>query len=186
MATVVSSLRRKQVIKYNNEPSIIVEAQLHTPPNLSSFFKMTVRGLTSGKANHIRCNVGEAFEVLHTDIKRLELSYENQGVYSFMDTQTYESFEIEGTKIEESISYLVVGNSYDVMFVDGVPFMINLPPVVEMLVTESPDAIRGNTASNVQKTVTLETGLKVQVPIFIKKNEKVRINTESGEYMGRA
>lgn len=88
--------------------------------------------------------------------------------------------------ISDSLDFLVEGHSYDITYVNDKPTSINLPASVEMKVVESPEGVRGDTASNVQKPATLETGLVVQVPLFIKEGEVIKINTESKTYVGRA
>lgn len=182
----VNTIRKKNVIRYNNDPCLVLECAIRTPPNMASFCQMSLRSLVSGKVIHVRCNVGESFEVLPTDSRRVEFSYENQGVYSFMDDETFETYEMDKGMLEDVINYLVLNQHYELFFVDGSPLTINLPSTVEVKVIESPDAVRGDTASNVQKPVVVETGMTVMVPLFIKQGETLRISTEDGSYLGRA
>jgi elongation factor P len=116
----------------------------------------------------------------------MELSYINQGVYSFMDNETYESTELDGKIIEDAKDFLVVGLTYEVFYVESTPMGINLPAAVEMKVIEAPDAVRGDSSGNVLKPVTLETGLIVRTPLFIKEGDVIRVSTEEKTYLSRS
>ena len=121
-----------------------------------------------------------------TERKNLEFSYEDRGVYSFMDLETYESIELNPDILEDAIDFLVPNTEYEILFVDGNPVQLILPSTVELKVIESPEGIRGDTASNVQKPATLETNLTVQVPLFIKEGEVIKVNTSDKSYSGRS
>ncbi len=186
MMAKVNVIRKKNVVRHNGDPCLVLDCQIRTPPNMASFCQMTIRNLVTGKVIHLRLSVGESFEVLDTDIRKAEFSYVQGDTYSFLDNETYESYEIRKDMIEDAINYLVPNQSYEIFFVDGNPLTVNIPASVEMKVTEAPDAVRGDSANNVQKPVTLETGLVVMVPLFIKQGEILKISTEDGSYMGRA
>lgn len=185
-STSVSQIRKKNVVKYNGEPCIVIEATVRTPPNLTSYFQMTIRNLISGKVSHVRTSVGDSFDVLMTEIRKLEYSYEDQGTYNFLDTETFENFELTKEMVEDSLDYIVLGQSYDILFIEGKAVRVDLPTTVEVKVIDAPDALRGDSSGNVLKPVTIETGKIVRVPLFIKKDEIIRVNTETGEYLGRA
>lgn len=103
-----------------------------------------------------------------------------------MDAESFEDVVLSADLIGEDKVFLVPNLSYDVLFVDDKAVQIQLPAAIEMEVMESPDAVRGDSATNVQKPVITETGLSVQVPLFIKKGEKIRISTSERNYLGRA
>lgn len=130
--------------------------------------------------------MGENFEMLDNRFQNLIYSYENQGVYVFMDPKTYDQHELQKEQIEDIIYFLVPNQIYEVMFVENRPFTINIPSTIEMKVVDAPEAVRGNTATNVTKTATLETGLVVQVPLFVKIGDIVKIDTDTKKYLGRA
>ncbi len=182
----VNTIRKKNVIRYNNDPCVVLECAIRTPPNLTSFCQMQLRNLVNGKAIHVRCPVSESFEILPTEQRKVEFSYENQGVYAFMDDDTFELIELNRDTIEDAVNYLVPGQKYELQYIDSSPFNINLPSAIEMKVIEAPDAVRGDTSGNVQKPVTVETGFTVNVPLFIKEGETIRISTDDGSYLGRA
>ena len=182
----VNTIKKKNVIRYNNEPCLVLDCTIRTPPNLTSFCQMTLRNLTNGKVVHVRCPVSESFDVLPTDARKVEFSYENQGVYSFMDDETFETFDINRSMLEDAIPYLASNRHYELYFVDGEPIALNLPSAVELKVTDAPEGLKGDSSGNVQKPVTVETGLTVMVPLFIKNDQVIKVSTEDGSYLGRA
>ena len=101
-----------------------------------------------------------------------------------MDPETFETVELSATLIGETKFYLTANGKVDVLFVDEKPLTIELPSSVNLKITESADGVKGDTASNVQKPATLETGLVVSVPLFIKVGEVIRISTADGTYLG--
>lgn len=103
-----------------------------------------------------------------------------------MDPETFEDTILPKDVIEDQKEFLVANNTYDVLFVDGKAVQIQLPAAVEMKIVEAADAVRGDTAANVQKPVTTESGLVVQVPLFIKKGEMIRVSTSDKSYLSRA
>ncbi|MBC2606454.1 elongation factor P [Pelagicoccus albus] len=186
MATKVNKISRGNVIEYEKQPCLVIECKIVAPPNMSALCQMQLKNLKTGKTIHNRTNVGDSYEVLHKEIKELEFSYENQGVYAFMDLDTYETLEIHSDIVGETKDFLIEGKTYEVFYVDGNPLGIELPSSIEMKVVEAPEAVRGDTSGNVQKTVVLETGIEVKTPIFIKEGEIIKIRPEDKSYQGRA
>jgi len=184
--TPVNNIRKKNVIRYNGDLCLVLECLVRTPPNNASYCQMELRSLSSGRLIPVRTNIGASFETLDNSVKRLELSYEADGNFVFADPNTFEESYVPATVIEDIKGFLVPGQSYDIMFVDGKPVTVNLPSAVEIKVVDAPPAIKGDTSGNVLKPVTLETGLVVNVPLFIKEGEVIRVNTEDKSYLGRA
>ena len=103
-----------------------------------------------------------------------------------MDPETFEDIQLDASIIADNKDFLVENQCYSILHVDDRPISIELPASIEMRVTESAEGVKGDTASNVQKPATLETGLTIQVPLFIKEGELVRVSTSERTYMGRA
>jgi elongation factor P len=181
-----NDLRKGNVIRYNNEPQLVMEVQHRTPGNLRAFVQAKLRNLRSGRSGDVRFNSTESVEVLNTDRQTLEFSYVDRGVYCFINPETFEQVELAEELVSDSKNYLVPNGMVDVLFVEGVPIQVSLPSSVTLKVVESADGLRGDTASNVQKPAKLETGLVVQVPLFIKEGELLKISTADGSYLGRA
>jgi elongation factor P len=183
--TGVNRIKRKNVIRYNNEACLVLECTIRTPPNNASYCQMSLRNLKTGKQAHVRTNVGDSFDVLLNEFRSLEFLYENQGEYVFMDQKSFEQFEIGKDIIADYIDFLIPNQVYQVMFVENNPTLIDLPSTIDMTVTEAVEGVRGDTATNLTKQVTTETGLKVNVPLFIKQGDKIRVSAEDRSYMGR-
>jgi elongation factor P len=180
-----NDIRRGQVIKFNGEPHLVMETQHRTPGNLRAFVQIKMRNLRYGKALDQRFASTDTIEVMPTEKKTLEFSYADRGSYAFMDPETFEQIELSETTLGDLKNYLAVGGKVDVLFVDERPLSIDLPSTVSLKVVESADGIKGDTASNVQKPAKLETGLMVQVPLFIKEGEVIKVSTADGSYLGR-
>jgi elongation factor P len=181
-----NDIRKGNVIKYNNEPHLVMELQHRTPGNLRAFVQAKLRNLKSGRSGDVRFNSTESVEVLTTDKQTLEFSYIDRGSYCFINPESFEQVELSEDLIGDARNYLVANGMVDVLFVDGTPIQVSLPSAVTLKVVESADGIRGDTASNVQKPAKMETGLVVQVPLFIKEGELLKVSTADGSYMGRA
>jgi elongation factor P len=148
--------------------------------------QVKMRNLRYGKALDQRFTSTESVEVLTTDRRTLEFSYADRGTFAFMDPETFDQIELSDATIGDLKNYLAPGGKVDILFVDEQPLNIDLPGTVTLKVIESADGIKGDTASNVQKPATVETGLVVQVPLFIKAGEVIKVNTADGGYLGRA
>lgn len=181
-----NDIRKGQVIKYNGTPHLVMETQHRTPGNLRAFVQVKMRNLVYGKSLDQRFNSSDTIEVLPTERKTLEFSYHDRGSYAFMDPESYETIELSEELIGEAKNFLVPNGRVDVLYVEDKPITVELPSSVVLKVVESPEGLKGDTASNVQKPATLETGLVVQVPLFIKEGETIKISTADGSYMGRA
>ncbi len=180
-----NDIRKGNVINYNNDPHLVLDVIHRTPGNLRAFVQATIRNLRNGKSNAVRFSSTETIEILTTDQRKLEFSYMDQGTWFFMDPESFETVELPEHMIGDAKNYLVPNAEVEVLFVDDAPVDIRLPSAVTLKVVESPEGLRGDTASNVQKPATLETGLVVQVPLFIKEGELIRISTADGSYLGR-
>ena len=181
-----NDIRKGQVIKFNGEAHLVMETMHRTPGNLRAFVQVKMRNLRYGKALDQRFGSTDTIEVLPTEKKTLEFSYADREAFAFIDPDTFDQIELSATLLGDSKNYLTPGGKEDVRFVDEKPLTIELPSSVNLKITQSSDGVKGDTASNVQKPATLETGLVVQVPLFIKEGEIIRVSTADGSYMGRA
>ncbi len=181
-----NDIRKGQVLKFHGEPCLVMDMQHRTPGNLRAFVQVKMRNLRHGKQLDQRFSSTESVDILMTERKNLEFSYEDRGTYAFIDPETYDQIELPAETIGDLKNYLATGCKVEVLYVDEQPLSIDLPSSVALKVTESADGIKGDTASNVQKPATLETGMVVQVPLFIKEGELIKVSTSTGNYEGRA
>jgi elongation factor P len=181
-----NDIRKGQVIKFNGEPHLVMETQHRTPGNLRAFVQIKMRNLRYGKALDQRFASTDTIEVFMTDRRTLEFSYADRETFTFMDPESYEQIEISAAQLGDVKNYLTASGKVEVLLVDDKPLTVELPSAVTLKIVQSAEGIKGDTASNVQKPATLETGLVIQVPLFVKEGELVRINTADGTYLGRA
>ena len=172
-------------VNYNGDICVVLDSQHRTPGNLRAFVQIKMRNLRYGKALDQRFASTDTIEVLPTDKRTLEFSYADRDSFAFIDPETFDQIELSATTLGDTVSYLTAGGKVDVLFVDERPLSIDLPSTVALKVVESADGVKGDTASNVQKPAKLETGLVVQVPLFIKEGEVIRVSTIDGTYLGR-
>lgn len=181
-----TDIRRGKVVDHEGSPHLVLEVMHRTQGRQAGFVQVTMRNLISGSSTTTKFRSTETVEFCHTESRSLDYSYIDDQGYHFMDAESFEDVVLSADLIGEDKVFLVPNLSYDVLFVDDKAVQIQLPAAIEMEVMESPDAVRGDSATNVQKPVITETGLSVQVPLFIKKGEKIRISTSERNYLGRA
>ena len=181
-----TDIRKGKVIEYQGQAHLVLEMMHRTQGRQSGFVQATLRNLSSGSSTNVKFRSTDSVVFCHMETQKLEYSYEGDDGYHFLDPKTFEDTLLPKSLIEEQKPFLIQNNIYDVLFVDDKAVQLQLPASVEMKVTESPDAVRGDSTSNVQKPVTTESGLVVQVPLFIKKNEVIRVSTSDRSYLGRA
>ena len=181
-----NDIRKGQVIKFNNEPHLVMETQHRTPGNLRAFVQIKMRNLRYGKALDQRFASTDTIEVLPTDKRTLEFSYPDRDTYAFIDPETFDQIELSESTLGDVKNYLTAGGKVDILFVDEKPLTVEVPSAVNLKVIESAEGIKGDTASNVQKPAKVETGLIVHVPLFVKEGEIIRVSTADGTYLGRA
>jgi elongation factor P len=181
-----NDIRKGQVIKFNGEPHLVMETQHRTPGNLRAFVQVKMRNLRYGKALDQRFASTDTIEVLPTDKRTLEFSYVDRDTYAFIDPNTFDQVELSAQTLGDVRHYLTTGGKVDVLWVEEKPLTVELPSTVSLKVVESAEGIKGDTASNVQKPAKLETGLTVQVPLFIKEGDIIKVSTADGSYLGRA
>ena len=181
-----TELRKGKVIMYQGQAHLVLDMLHRTQGRQSGFVQTTLRNLKTGSSTTVKFRSTDSVDFCHTDSCKLEYSYVDTDGYHFLDPDSFEDILLTKDLIEEQKQFLVEGNMYDILFVDDQPTQVQLPAAVEMRVDEAPEAIRGDTAANVQKPITTESGLVVQVPLFIKKDEIIRVSTNDGSYLGRA
>jgi len=173
-------------INYNGDVCVVLEFQHRTPGNLRAFVQATLRSLRTGKASDIRLSSTERIEPVPMIAKKMEYSYKDGADYVFTDPENYETVTLAAELVGDSKNFLVENASVTVTFVDDKAVSIELPSNVVLTVADAPEGVRGDSANNVQKAVTLETGITVQAPLFIKTGEKIKVDTRTGKYMERA
>ncbi len=181
-----NDLRKGMAIKYNGNTAIVLEVHHRTPGNLRAFVQAIIRYMGTGKSADVRFGSTDKVELVDLHRQTLEFSYKDHSGYYFMDPETYETITLSEDLLADSKDYLVENLKIEVLSTGGRPVQVDLPPSVQLKVIEAPEGLRGDTASNVTKPATLETGKKINVPLFIQEGEVIKIDTRTGNYMGRA
>jgi elongation factor P len=181
-----NDLRKGMAVRYNGDIAVVLEVQHRTPGNLRAFVQGTLRSLRTGKSSNVRFSSTETVELVDVTRRTLEFSYKEQDGFVFMDPENYETETLGTELVGGAQDYLSENLKVEVLYAEGKPVELALPSSVTLKVTEAPEGVRGDSATNVQKTAKLETGKSVQVPLFIKEGELIRVDTRTGAYMGRA
>jgi len=178
-------IRKGMLIKVGNDLFRILDLHHLTPGNKRAHIQVRMRNIrTLALADH-KFRAEEDVERAVLDEREMQYLYNDGDHYYFMDTSTYEQIHISSEALGESKDYLIPEALIRVEFYDVEPVGIELPPTVDLLVKETVPGINRATASAQVKPATLETGLVIQVPPFVNEGDKVRVNTETGEYQSR-
>ena len=181
-----NDLRKGQAIRYNGEIYVVLEVTHRTPGNLRAFVQAIIRSIKTTKTSDVRFSSTEKVELVEVHRETLEFSYKDTEGYHFIDPSTYDDTILSDALIGSGKEYLTENLAVTVLYAEGKPVEVEMPASVILKVVQSAEGVRGDSANNVQKPATLETGKIVQVPLFIKEGEAVKISTANGAYMGRA
>jgi elongation factor P len=184
--TPVINLRRGQAVRHNNDVCIITDMEHKTPPRMASYVQMSIRSITSGRVHNLRLTSNESLDGVNLTKVDHEYSYKDSSGYHFLHPETYEDVIVEDALIKPVKDYLMEGQKYVLVFTDDTIASIDLPASMVLTVAEAPEGVKGDSSTNVFKTAIMQTGLAVQVPLFIGPGEKISVKTEDGSYLGRA
>jgi len=187
--TGANELKKRMMIKVDGEPYSVVEVFFASPSarGASTMVRTRLRHLLTGAVLEKSFKTSEKFEEPDVAYSGATFMYSDADGFHFMDEETFEQFMLPTEQIGEDGGYLTDGLVARVLKYNGDPVALELPQFVELNVASTEPAIKGDTAAGRDlKPATLETGLEIRVPLFIKEGERVRVNTETGEFAGRA
>lgn len=164
----------------------VVEFQHVKPGKGAAFVRTKFKNVITGAVVEKSFNPTDKFENAYVERKEYEYLYNDGELYYFMDTETYEQLPLNADKLGDNFKFVKENDKVKIMSYKGNVFGVEPPLFVELEVTDTEPGVRGDTATNVTKPATLETGAVIKVPIFINQGEKIRIDTRTGEYMERA
>jgi elongation factor P len=181
----MNDLRQGVIISLNGEPYEVLWSDFMRTAQRKPVMRTKLRHLISG--NILEQTLQPNDKIDEADLTRSKGAYlySDEESHHFMDQESFEQFFISKKSLGEKAQYLKDGLIVDVMVLDGKPITVQLPKKVEYTVKDAPPGVKGDTATNVFKTVTLENGMELKVPLFINQGDVVRVNTESGEYTER-
>ena len=169
----------------NGQPFLVVDREFHTPGKGTAIARVKMKSIRDGSVLTLTVPTQQEVEDAQVEYHSCQFQFSDQDNYHFMDSDSYEQYEIPMTGHEDKKFYLKEGESYDLTFWDGTVIDIKVPYKVVFTVAESENYIKGDTVSGATKPIVTETGLTVRVPLFIKQGEKIRVNTETNEYVER-
>ena len=164
----------------------IIEFQHVKPGNGAAFVRTKIRNVISGAVTEKTFNPNDKYPTAFIERKDMEYLYNDGDLYYFMDSETYEQLPISPNVLGDNFRFVKENMVCKVLSYKGNVFGIEPPNFVELQVTETEPGVKGDTATNVTKPATLETGAEIKVPIFINEGEMIRVDTRTGEYMERA
>ncbi|HZO55141.1 MAG TPA: elongation factor P [Bryobacteraceae bacterium] len=181
-----TQLRPGMVIKWNGDLYSVFKKEHRTPGNLRGFVQAKLRRLSNGSIYEHRFSSEDKVEKVSLDEHAMEFLYDDGEAYHFMNTESYEQMHLNKDLLGDATDYLIPQLKVIVVFYEGTPISVELPPSIDMKIVVTEPSLKGATVSNVTKPATMETGLVVQVPPFISEGEVIRVSTADGSYLERA
>lgn len=181
-----NDLKNGMVLSIENQLWSVVEFQHVKPGKGPAFVRTKLRNVTSGKVVDKTFNAGVKVETANVDRRDMQYLYNDGSGYVFMDNSTYEQITIDPSVMAETSNFLLENQLATVALHDGNPLYVELPASVVLEITYTEPGLQGDRSSGGTKPATLETGHQIQVPLFIENNTRVKVDTRTGEYLGRA
>ncbi|BEQ15801.1 elongation factor P [Desulfoferula mesophila] len=181
-----AEFRRGLKIEIDGKPYTIVEFQHVKPGKGGAFVRTKLKNLETGQVLEQTFRSGAKVDIPNLEENNVQYLYQDGDSYVFMDNDTYDQLFIAEEYLGDAVDYLKPNIDVKVVFFNGKPIGVELPITVELEVTDTEPGLKGDTATGATKNATLETGLVVQVPLFIEQGEVLKIDTRTGEYLERA
>ena len=178
--------RKGVTFEINGEPHVVLDFQHVKPGKGAAFVRTKYKNILTGAIREDAFNPSDKFPKAHIDTKTMQYFYNDGELYYFMDGETFEQVPISKDDVEDAMKYLRENDEATIKFYKGSPFQVEPPNFVDLEVVETEPGVRGDTATNVTKAATVETGAVIQVPVFIEAGEKIQIDTRTGDYLGRS
>src|SRR5215468_3897375 len=184
MQVSTAELKKGLRIVYDGQPYSIVDFQHVKPGKGGAFVRTKLKHMRLGRVIDNTFRAGEKVELVDFDEKHMQYLYRDDR-YHFMDTETYEQISLSPGEVGEARDFLKENTEVDILFIDGSPVTVELPNFLELAIVKTDPGIRGDTATGGSKPATLETGAVIQVPLFLNEGDVVKVDTRSGDYLGR-
>ena len=181
-----SDFRKGMTFEINGEPHVVLDFQHVKPGKGAAFVRTKYKNILSGATREEAFNPDDKFPKAHIETRKMQYLYNDGELYYFMDPETFDQVPLPFDLVEDAIKFMRENDEAMVKFFQGKAFIVEAENFVNLTVIETEPGVKGNTATNVTKAATVETGAVVQVPIFIEAGEKIQIDTRTGEYLGRA
>ena len=180
-----SDIKNGNILRFNGELVTVEEFIHRTPGNLRAFYQAKMRNVKSGKLVEYRFRTDEEVEICRVETNDYQYLYEDGDFFVVMDNNSFEQFNIPKFLFGDAAKFMKEGMNVIVAFESDEPIMAQAPTSVELEITYTEPAVKGDTSTNATKYATVETGVEIRVPLFINQGEKVRVDTRTGDYIER-
>jgi elongation factor P len=181
-----NDLKNGMTLNIDGQLWTVVDFQHVKPGKGGAFVRTKLKNVLSGKVVDRTFNAGVKVETANVDRREMQYLYREGEDFVFMDTQDYDQPRIPAATVGDAASYLLEEQTAVVAFNNGVPLYVELPAAVELTITQTDPGVQGDRSTGGTKPATLQTGAQIQVPLFITTGEKVKVDTRTGDYLGRA
>ncbi|BEP28991.1 elongation factor P [Helicovermis profundi] len=178
--------RKGVTFEMNGHPFVVVDFQHVKPGKGAAFVRTKYKNLITGAIREEAFNPSDKFPKAHIETFDMQYLYSDGELYYFMDNTTYEQIPLPYEQVEDAIKFIKENDTAKVKFYKGKCFLVEAPTFVILEIKETEPGVKGDTASNVTKKATLETGAVVNVPLFVNEGDKVKIDTRTSDYLSRA
>lgn len=185
MPGTTSDIRNGLTIRYNGEIQTITEFHHVSPGNWRAFIRAKLKNMKTGRVIEVRFRSGEELDIVRIEHRSSQYLYQDGTDFIFMNTETYDQFPLPTEMLGDTAKLLKESMSVDVLFEGEKVVGVDMPNFVNLEVTYTEPAVRGDTATNVLKAATVETGAAVNVPLFVETGDVIKIDTRTGEYVER-
>lgn len=178
-------LRKGLTIDMNGDLLKVVDYQHVKQGRGSAFVRLTLRNIRTGSTVQQTFQAGTKFTPVRLERQRVQFLYRDEGQYNFMDVDTFEQFALNREQLGDAVEYLVENETLDLLTYQGEPIDVELPITVNLKIAKTDPGVRGDTASGGGKPATLETGVTINVPLFLNEGDVVKVDTRTGTYLER-
>lgn len=182
---MAGDFRKGMTVEIDGGVWSIVDFQHVKPGKGAAFVRTRLKNVMTGAVLEKTFSPTDKYPRAQIDTREMQYLYNDGELYYFMDTESYEQLELNFDQVEDAINFIVENQNVTVRFFKGKPFSVSPPNFVELTVVHSEPGVRGDTATSTTKPATLETGYKINVPIFVNEGDKIRVDTRTGEYIER-
>lgn len=179
------NISKNDYLLFKGSPHLVTKTEFHAPGKGSAFMKCKLKSVLNSNTIEFTFKSNETVETAEVESKELQFLYDDGEAVVFMDPRTFDQAEVPRDLVEEKLGFFTPEMRCYVLFYQEKAIGVRLPSNVKLKVTESQDAVAGNTVNAPKKSVVVETGMEVMVPLFIKQGDVISINTDTGEYLSR-
>jgi len=182
---MAGDFRKGVTVEIDGQVWSIADFQHVKPGKGAAFVRTRLKNVMTGAVLERTFNPTDKYPKAHIETKEMQYLYSDGELYYFMDVETYEQLPLNYDQVEDAINFIVENESVKVRFFKGSPFSVEAPNFVELTVQETEPGFKGDTATGTTKPAVLETGYKINVPLFVNEGDRIRVDTRTGEYMER-